>query len=107
MRMLLLACFLMGVTAVFVWIFVAIAKHRRTAVDSGCFHSNARVEMAWAVVPCLMVMAACAPAVTMIIAASLLHPPAHWAARPPTGLDSGAKSCAQELGPRRACTTLK
>jgi len=66
-RILILELGAIIVAGAFTGMFLAIRRHRRTAVDTGRFHASAAVEMAWAAVPCLMLMAGAFPAVAFII----------------------------------------
>ena len=57
----------MVAAGVFAAMFRAVVSYRRTAKPR-CSHRSAAVELMWAAIPCLMLIACAAPAVKLIMA---------------------------------------
>jgi cytochrome c oxidase subunit II len=70
MRILILEFCAVLVAGVFAAMFVAIWGTRRSAGGLEHFRQSATVEVVWAAIPCLMLIAAALPAARLIVATS-------------------------------------
>jgi cytochrome c oxidase subunit II len=67
MRAVILGLCLLVAASVFAAMFRAVVSYRRTAKPRYS-HRSAAVELMWAAIPCLMLIACAAPAVKLIMA---------------------------------------
>ena len=67
MRLMLWVLCLLAVAGVFVAMFHSILSEHRDRSATRAVHQRLAVEIIWATIPCLMVLAATAPAVVLIV----------------------------------------
>jgi heme/copper-type cytochrome/quinol oxidase subunit 2 len=70
MRILILGICAMLTALVFAAMLVAIWKSRRSSDAATRFHHSAAADLAWAVIPCVMLVACAVPAVRLIVASA-------------------------------------
>jgi heme/copper-type cytochrome/quinol oxidase subunit 2 len=69
MRLVILGVCALVAAGVFAAMFLAIWRTRRAPAAPTAFRQSFATELVWAVIPCLMVLAAAAPAVIVIVSA--------------------------------------
>ena len=70
MRIVILGICAMLTALVFAAMFVAIWRSRRSSDAATRFHCSLAVELMWAVIPCVMLVACVVPAVRQIVASA-------------------------------------
>ena len=72
MRIVILGMCAMLTAVVFAAMLVAIWKSRRSSHAATRFHRSAAVEVVWAVIPCVMLVACAVPAARLIVASATI-----------------------------------
>jgi heme/copper-type cytochrome/quinol oxidase subunit 2 len=74
MRVIMLVMCATAAAGVFTAMILAICNHRRALDRPSALHRNTALELLWAAVPCVMLIACAAPAVKLILASPHLRP---------------------------------